>query len=63
VNYGSSSSWLGTPKKKTGKFRFTIDKNTKKNKLLFRLEIEGKINNVTTDLGIDYFYIPVKRQL
>jgi len=63
VSYGSTSSWTGTPKKKTGKFRFTIDKNTKMNKLLFRLEIEGKISNVATDLGTDYFYIPVKRTL
>ncbi|MGB9597997.1 MAG: hypothetical protein ACPL7B_17055, partial [Candidatus Poribacteria bacterium] len=63
VSYGSISSWTGTPKKKTGKFRFTIDKNTKMSKLLFKLNIEGKISSVNTDLGTDYFYIPVKRQL
>jgi hypothetical protein len=63
-NYGSMSS-SGTSKKKTAKFIFTIDRNTTMNKLLFRLDIEGDINTTNTyvNLGTDYFYIPVKRQL
>jgi len=59
-NFGSTSSWSGG--KRQGFFRFTIDPKISADKIPFTLSIEGDINNTTTDLGIDTFVIPVKRQ-
>jgi hypothetical protein len=61
VSYDRTSNW--SSKKKTGKFRFTIDSGIEVNKVLFNLTIEGEIDGEPTEFGIDTFVIPIKRQL
>ncbi|MDQ1327537.1 MAG: hypothetical protein QG641_820, partial [Candidatus Poribacteria bacterium] len=61
VNYDRTSNW--SSKKKTGKFRFTIESGIEVSKILFNLTIEGEIDGETTDLGIDTFVLPIKRQM
>ncbi|MDQ1318699.1 MAG: hypothetical protein QG588_2361, partial [Candidatus Poribacteria bacterium] len=60
VNYDRTSNW--SSKKKTGKFRFTIESGIEVSKILFNLTIEGEIDGETTNLGIDTFVLPIKRQ-